>query len=108
MNEIATDELLYEIRGTTGWVTLNRPEARNALTFAMYEGLAKVCSTIPEDGSVRAIVITGAGGFIAGALVRHFHDQGFTRIRAIDKKPLPRWYQWGKGFLSMARIWVNP
>ncbi len=39
------------------------------------------------------IVITGAGGFIAGSLVRYFHDQGFTRIRAIDKKPLPMWYQ---------------
>src|SRR5512136_135937 len=39
------------------------------------------------------IVITGAGGFIAGALTRYFHDKGFTRIRAIDKKPLPYWYQ---------------
>jgi GDP-D-mannose 3', 5'-epimerase len=39
------------------------------------------------------IVITGAGGFIAGALTRYFHDDGFTRIRAIDKKPLPDWYQ---------------
>lgn len=39
------------------------------------------------------IVITGAGGFIAGALTRYFQDQGFTHIRAIDKKPLPDWYQ---------------
>jgi len=39
------------------------------------------------------IVIAGAGGFIAGALARYFHDKGFTRIRAIDKKPLPEWYQ---------------
>jgi nucleoside-diphosphate-sugar epimerase len=39
------------------------------------------------------IVIGGAGGFIAGALVRYFHDRGFKRIRAIDKKPLPDWYQ---------------
>lgn len=39
------------------------------------------------------IVITGAGGFIAGALTRYFHDQGFTRIRAVDRKPLPDWYQ---------------
>ncbi len=39
------------------------------------------------------IVIGGAGGFIAGSLVKYFHDQGFTRIRAIDKKPLPEWYQ---------------
>jgi len=39
------------------------------------------------------IVITGAGGFIAGALTRYFHDQGFTHIRAVDKKPLAEWYQ---------------
>jgi nucleoside-diphosphate-sugar epimerase len=39
------------------------------------------------------IVITGAGGFIGGSLARYFHDQGFVRIRAIDKKPLPAWYQ---------------
>src|SRR4030065_336214 len=39
------------------------------------------------------IVVTGAGGFIAGSLVRYFHDSGFTQIRAVDKKPLPKWYQ---------------
>lgn len=39
------------------------------------------------------IVVTGAGGFIGGSLVRYFHDQGFTRLRAVDKKPLPEWYQ---------------
>jgi nucleoside-diphosphate-sugar epimerase len=41
----------------------------------------------------RQIVVTGAGGFIGGSLVRYFHDGGFTRIRAVDKKPLPGWYQ---------------
>lgn len=39
------------------------------------------------------IVVTGAGGFIAGALVKYFADRGFRRIRAVDKKPLPEWYQ---------------
>ena len=39
------------------------------------------------------IVIAGAGGFIGGALTRRFHDQGFRRIRAIDRKPVPKWYQ---------------
>ncbi|MDP6448457.1 MAG: NAD-dependent epimerase/dehydratase family protein, partial [Pirellulaceae bacterium] len=39
------------------------------------------------------IVITGAGGFIGGALARYFTDQGFTKIRAVDKKPLEDWYQ---------------
>ncbi len=48
------------------------------------------------------IVITGAGGFIAGALTRYFHDQGFARIRAIDKKPLPDWYQRVPGVESLS------
>jgi len=39
------------------------------------------------------ILITGAGGFIGGALARYFVEKGFTRIRAVDKKPLPDWYQ---------------
>lgn len=39
------------------------------------------------------IVICGAGGFIGGSLARYFHDQGFTRIRAVDRKPVPNWYQ---------------
>jgi len=47
------------------------------------------------------IVIAGAGGFIAGALARYFNNQGFTRIRAIDKKPLPEWYQITEGVESL-------
>jgi nucleoside-diphosphate-sugar epimerase len=39
------------------------------------------------------IVIGGAGGFIGGALARHFHDKGFAHIRGIDKKPVHEWYQ---------------
>ena len=38
------------------------------------------------------IVITGAGGFIGGNLARYFTEKGFTRIRAVDKKPLYEWY----------------
>ena len=47
------------------------------------------------------IVITGAGGFIAGSLARYFSDKGFTRIRAVDKKPLPEWYQRVEGVESL-------
>jgi len=39
------------------------------------------------------ILIAGAGGFIGGALARHFHDLGYKRIRAVDRKPLSEWYQ---------------
>ena len=38
------------------------------------------------------IVLTGAGGFIAGNLAKYFRKKGFTRIRAVDKKPLYEWY----------------
>ena len=55
---------------------------------------ATAASTLKKDDQ---IVVAGAGGFIAGALVRHFREQGFTRIRAIDKKPLPQWYQRTEG-----------
>jgi len=48
------------------------------------------------------IVITGAGGFIGGALTRYFHDKGFARIRAVDKKPLPAWYQRVPGVESLS------
>jgi len=48
------------------------------------------------------IVITGAGGFIAGSLTRYFRDQGYTRIRAIDRKPLPEWYQRVPGVESLS------
>jgi nucleoside-diphosphate-sugar epimerase len=51
----------------------------------------------PDD----LIVITGAGGFIAGSLARYFHERGFTRIRAVDKKPLPDWYQLVPGVESL-------
>ena len=56
-------------------------------------------TTINKDD---LIVIGGAGGFIAGALTRYFHDQGFTNIRAIDKKPLPEWYQRVPGVESLS------
>lgn len=79
------EELLYEVRGTVGWITLNRPQARNALTFAMYEGLAEICRTVPTDGSVKCLVVTGAGekAFAAGTDMTQF--RGFaTEQDALD------------------------
>jgi len=39
------------------------------------------------------IVVAGAGGFIGGSVVKRLRDQGFTRIRAVDRKPVGDWYQ---------------
>ena len=69
-----TPDLTQELRGKTLWVTFNRPARRNALTFSMYEGLAKICRDSPTDGSVTAIVLSGAGGkaFAAGTDMTQF------------------------------------
>jgi nucleoside-diphosphate-sugar epimerase len=59
----------------------------------------KAKDTVGKDD---LIVIGGAGGFIAGSLTRYFHDQGFKRIRAIDRKPLAEWYQVVPGVESLS------
>ncbi|WP_299649510.1 enoyl-CoA hydratase/isomerase family protein [uncultured Tateyamaria sp.] len=67
-------EIADEVRNGVLWITFNRPEARNALTFAMYDRLAELCTTMPTDGSIRAVVISGAGGkaFAAGTDMTQF------------------------------------
>jgi enoyl-CoA hydratase len=68
------DELLYELRDGVAYVTFNRPQARNALTFAMYERLAEICKNANTDRSIKAILITGAGdkAFAAGTDISQF------------------------------------
>lgn len=56
----------------------------------------------PELKKDDLLVITGAGGFIGGALARYFQDKGYTRIRAVDKKPLYEWYQRVPGVESLS------
>lgn len=65
------DEVLFEIRDGIGTVTLNRPQARNALTFAMYERLAEIAA---NPGDLRALIVTGAGdrAFAAGTDIAQF------------------------------------
>ena len=71
---MADDELLYEVRDGIARVTFNRPQARNALTFAMYERLAAVCAEVDADRSIKAMLLTGAGdrAFAAGTDISQF------------------------------------
>ncbi len=48
---------------------------------------------LAKDAKNDVIVVTGAGGFIGGHLVARLRVQGFTKIRAVDVKPLAEWYQ---------------
>nr|WP_319384296.1 enoyl-CoA hydratase [uncultured Roseibium sp.] len=71
-----TEELTQHLKDGVLWVAFNRPQARNALTFEMYDGLANLCKSLPSNGSVRAIVVSGNGGkaFAAGTDMSQFRN----------------------------------
>jgi enoyl-CoA hydratase/carnithine racemase len=65
-------------------VTFNRPDARNAMTFAMYQGLADACARVDADPDLRVLVLRGAGGraFVAGTDIAQF--RGFTGADGVE------------------------
>ena len=69
-----TQDLLYEVKDGIGHITFNRPQARNAFTFEMYERLAEICQQAERDPSMRVLVLTGAGekAFCAGTDISQF------------------------------------
>jgi enoyl-CoA hydratase/carnithine racemase len=95
--------ILYDVKDGVGTLTINRPEARNALTFEMYDRIGEICTAPSSDGSVKALIITGAGekAFAAGtdiSLFRNFskpedsheYEARMERIMtAIETCPVP-------------------
>lgn len=73
-----TEEVLFEVRGKSGVITLNRPEALNALTLNMVRLMKPVLSDWAADEAIENVVIEGAGekGFCAGGDIRALHDWG--------------------------------
>jgi len=62
--------------GPVAHIQFDRPWARNAMTWAMYDGLAAACTAINENNHVRVAVLRGAGGkaFVAGTDIAQFRD----------------------------------
>ena len=69
-----SDDLLYEVADGVARVTFNRPRARNAMLFGMYERLAAICGEVGDDPSIRVLVLTGAGdkAFASGTDISQF------------------------------------
>ncbi|MFY9641866.1 MAG: enoyl-CoA hydratase/isomerase family protein [Rhodomicrobium sp.] len=69
-------DLLYEASNGIARVTINRPDARNAFTLEMYEKLAQHCEAAGADGSIKVLIITGAGekAFSAGTDISTFRN----------------------------------
>lgn len=67
-------QTLYETEGALAFLTFNRPEARNALTWEMYDALAAACERVDADSAVQVLVVRGAGGraFAAGTDISQF------------------------------------
>jgi enoyl-CoA hydratase len=74
MIETIADHLTLEHADRVAVITVNRPEARNAMTFAMYEGLHDLCERLDADASVRVIILRGSGdkAFVSGTDIRQF------------------------------------
>src|ERR1700690_2710169 len=68
------EDLIYAVTDGIARMTFNRPQARNALTFAMYEQMASICESINADRSIKALIITGSGdkAFASGTDISQF------------------------------------
>ena len=70
----ASDQVLVKRDGPIVTLTFNRPEARNAMTWEMYQRLYDTCEEVDADDSIRVLVLKGAGGkaFVAGTDISQF------------------------------------
>jgi enoyl-CoA hydratase len=70
----ASEDLLFELRDGIGKITFNRPKARNAFTFAMYEQLAQICEQANGDRTIKVLMLQGAGdkAFASGTDINQF------------------------------------
>jgi enoyl-CoA hydratase len=71
-----SQEILYAVNDGVGRITFNRPEARNAFSFRMYERLAEICQQATADPFVKVLVLTGADekAFAAGTDISEFRN----------------------------------
>lgn len=75
MTEIGTENLTFERQGATAIVTMNRPEAKNALSLPMLVGMLDAWHEVDGNDGIRSVILTGAGGtFCAGMDLKSMKD----------------------------------
>ncbi|HEY6514133.1 MAG TPA: enoyl-CoA hydratase [Burkholderiaceae bacterium] len=74
---LATGKIIAEVDGGIGWLRINQPERRNAISLEMWQGLADATAAFEADDAVRVVVMHGVGGrsFAAGADISEFEQQ---------------------------------
>lgn len=89
VQDVTEGPMLIRTQGAVTTLTINRPEARGALTLAMYDTLMGLCKQLQTDDTVRVLVITGTGdtAFAAGTDIGHFAESGSTaQSLAIERR----------------------
>ena len=72
---MSTSETIFDIEGPIAFLTFNRPEARNAMTWGMYDALVAACDHVDADPNLRVFVLRGAGSaFVAGTDISQFES----------------------------------
>jgi len=75
------ENILVTKQGPVGIITLNRPEALNALNHALTNELSAAANGMDEDGEIAAIVVTGSDrAFAAGADIKEIKDKSFAEV----------------------------
>ena len=71
-----TEDLIHTVEDGIAKIVFNRPQARNAMSFAMYDRMASICESINSDPSIKALIITGAGdkAFASGTDISQFRE----------------------------------
>jgi enoyl-CoA hydratase len=71
---VKQDDLLFTLEDGVGRIVFNRPQARNAFTFEMYEQLAEICERANGDRTIKVLLLRGAGdkAFAAGTDINQF------------------------------------
>lgn len=76
------ETILVETRGRVGWITINRPDALNALNTQVSLDIVKATELFDADDAIGAIVVTGAGrAFAAGADIKEMQDRSGLQMR---------------------------
>ena len=72
--EYADGKIIAEVKDGVGRITFNQPEKRNAMSIAMWDGMAAALEVFEHDAAVRCVVLTGAGdkAFVSGADISQF------------------------------------
>jgi enoyl-CoA hydratase/carnithine racemase len=73
---LSTEHAIYDADGPVATLTFDRPEARNAMTWDMYEALVDACDRVDDDADIRVFILRGAGGraFVAGTDISQFQS----------------------------------